>query len=398
MFVVRKPVSLAAAALFYFSFSSCTWVRQVTGEEQPGGLSSTGLGAATGAVVGTGVGALIGSQSGNVGAGAAIGGLSGAAFGGALGQQESRELASKEERNGVSVRQEELLKANRNRINEYKKGSDISSERRGSLASPNSFSRSTSKASFINTPSGYRGNPRAVKFSEFDTSPDVVIPKSAPQRTVVVARADEHPIPKLKILPNKSTPMESKTSSKLISKTSQVDLVPEVQTIKVEQTKITPVLVPEQKLSAARSVEAPMHVADDTMKTEISKATATNGIVGVPVQPNKENNDPVTEEIKTTVITGSKVGKAGADDDCSRADQEYQRATTSISDADKLFYLRRALRLCSPKPNLHLATGRVYSKLGRVEDAEYEYRQVLDLEPGNSEAAKELASLKQGIR
>jgi tetratricopeptide (TPR) repeat protein len=134
--------------------------------------------------------------------------------------------------------------------------------------------------------------------------------------------------------------------------------------------------------------------ADETIKSEITKAASTGGIVGVPVDQNQTS----TEEIKTTVITGSKVGKSGQDDDCSRADQEYQRANTSISDADKLFYLRRALRLCSSKANFHLATGKVYAKLGRTEDAEYEFRQVLDLESNNAEATKELASLKQGTR
>lgn len=403
MYVVKKTLTLVAALFLSGALSSCSWIRQATGEEEPLGLSPTGLGAATGAVVGSGIGAIIGSQSGSTGIGVAIGGLSGAALGGALGQQEGRELASKEERNTRSERQDELLKANQNRINEYKRGSDLASERRGALAIPSSSTRSVVKNSVINTPIGYRGNPRAVRLDDgdFDTRPESVAPKSIASKNTVISRNEDVSPPKLKIIPARSalTPTENKTSSKVVSKTSQVDLIPDVPAVEVSEPKIAPAVVTGKKLPEAKSLEPAVKIADDSMKSEISKATtARNGIVGVPVQPDKVVVDPGTEEIKTTVITGSKVVKATSDDDCSRADQEYQRATTSISDADKLFYLRRALRLCSAKPNLHLATGRVYSKLGRVEDAEYEFRQVLDLEPSNSEATKELANLKNGSR
>lgn len=412
MFVVKKNLSLVVVILLCGVLSSCSWIRKSTGEDEPIGLSPTGLGAATGAVVGSGIGAIIGSQSGNAGIGVAIGGLSGAALGGALGQQEGRELSSKEERNIRSVKQEELLKANQNRINEFKRGSDFANERRGSLASPSSFSRSSAKSSlrnstrssFINTPSGYRGSPRAVRFDDgdFDTKPEVVAPKKLVARNVVPPRVDEVSLAKSKVVPARGslTPTENPSSSKIISKTSQVDLIPEVTSDKVAEEVTTASVVKDNQLPGAKGLEPAVKVADDSIKSEISKATvhSNNGIIGVPVQPDKVIADPGTEEIKTTVITGSKVVKPSSEDDCSRADLEYQRATTSISDADKLFYLRRALRLCSAKPNLHLATGRVYSKLGRVEDAEYEFRQVLDLEPSNAEAAKELANVKQGIR
>jgi hypothetical protein len=396
MSAVKNSLTLAVALITSVSISSCTWVRQATGEKEPLGLSPSGLGAATGAVVGSGVGAIIGSQSGNAGIGLAIGAASGAAFGGALGQQEDRETNSKEERNVRSARQDELLKANQNRIDEYKKGTDISRERRGALATPKNFN----KSSFVNTPPGYRGNPRAVSFAQLDTLQEFSTSKVVAPRNTLVARVESPTPNRVKVVPTKIDIQPTKVVpvAKVVSKTSQVDLIPEeVPAVKSEPAKVLPVVV-EQKLPKANSLEPTIHEADESMKTEISKATATNGVVGIPVQANKEIIEPGTEEIKTTVITGSKVGKSGSDDDCTRADQEYQRATTSISDADKLFYLRRALRLCAAKPNLHLATGRVYSKLGRVEDAEYEFRQVLDLEPSNSEASKELASLKQGLK
>jgi len=417
MFAVKTHLPLSTAHLtiavfFFLSQSGCGWIRQATGEEKPLGLSPTGLGAAAGAVVGSGVGAIIGSQSGNAGIGVAIGGLSGAALGGALGQQEERELHSKKEHNVGSDRQDELLKANQNRINEYKRGSDLAGERRGALASPKNSPKSFGKSSLVNTPSGYRGNPRAISLSEIVTTPDVVVPKvdiAVPKvvasTRLPVVRSNERIPAKLGVESVKANIVKDEMGSvtRVVSKNSQVDLVPEAKKENLEVKKVLPTLV-EQKLPAAKSLEpvvAPeseVNSADDSMKAEINKATTTNGIVGVPVQAGKATDLPVAEEIKTTVITGSKVVKSAPDDDCSRADQEYQRATTSISDADKLFYLRRALRLCSAKPNLHLATGRVYTKLGRIEDAEYEFRQVLDLEPNNSEASKELATLKQGVK
>ncbi len=423
----RNSISLALSVVFIFS--GCSWIRQATGEKEPLGLSSTGLGAATGALLGTGLGAIIGSQSGNPGAGIAIGGLAGAAFGGALGAQEDRDESVSQELALRAQRQDELLQANRKRIEEYKKSSDIKPDRRGALVIPTSSvsSSSSSSRSIVNTPSGYRGNPRAVPFSELDSSP-------APRAANTELRSEVRSTAKLQPLPSKTQLIETKPA-KLASKASKFDLVPEeppvseVPEVRVPPAKIAreltqPAFKPEpakgglpkanglpeatnsagSDLKVVDSTASVVAEADESMKEEIAKgAPAANapavsgGIVGIPVAPKKEDTAKA-EEIKTTVITGTKNSKLSADDDCARADQEFQRATTSVSDADKLFYLRRALRLCSTKANIHLSTGRVYAKLGRVEDAEYEFRQALDLEPKNAEAEQELSNLKKATQ
>lgn len=80
---------------------------------------------------------------------------------------------------------------------------------------------------------------------------------------------------------------------------------------------------------------------------------------------------------------------------CMQAKEEAQRAASAKSEADQLFYYRRALRLCPDNPKYHLAIGRLYTAIGRNEDAQEEYKQVLKLEPSNLEAKQEMASKKQ---
>lgn len=80
--------------------------------------------------------------------------------------------------------------------------------------------------------------------------------------------------------------------------------------------------------------------------------------------------------------------------ECAKAEEEATRATSSTSDADRLFYFRRALRLCPTEVSYHLELGKIYSSLGRIEDAEHEFRQVLEIQPSNGEAKQQLGKLE----
>jgi len=81
------------------------------------------------------------------------------------------------------------------------------------------------------------------------------------------------------------------------------------------------------------------------------------------------------------------------DPDCREAESEAVRARNARSDADRLFYLRRALRLCPAQASYHLEIGVVYASIGRTDDARFEFRETLDLDPGNPEAGIQLSKL-----
>lgn len=100
----------------------------------------------------------------------------------------------------------------------------------------------------------------------------------------------------------------------------------------------------------------------------------------------------VSPAVTSTAVssTAKAVGEEGGD--CGKAEGEAVRARASVSEADQLFYFRRALRLCPKSTQYHLEIGKIYSTLGRKEDAEFEFRQVLDLDPKNQEAKNLLGS------
>jgi tetratricopeptide (TPR) repeat protein len=77
--------------------------------------------------------------------------------------------------------------------------------------------------------------------------------------------------------------------------------------------------------------------------------------------------------------------------DCQRADEEALRAKNSASEADQLFYFRRAIRLCPNEPRHHIQIGQVYAAIGRSEDAEGEFKKALELDPKSDDAKRQLS-------
>jgi tetratricopeptide (TPR) repeat protein len=105
---------------------------------------------------------------------------------------------------------------------------------------------------------------------------------------------------------------------------------------------------------------------------------------------------PVKQEEAQKTPAPSAVASKAPQDSCAKAEEEANRAKGAVSEADQLFYLRRALRLCPNGADYHLQIGKVYSSLGRVEDAEYEFRQAAELDPANAAAKELLAQVQKG--
>ncbi|MCB0333953.1 MAG: tetratricopeptide repeat protein, partial [Bdellovibrionales bacterium] len=84
--------------------------------------------------------------------------------------------------------------------------------------------------------------------------------------------------------------------------------------------------------------------------------------------------------------------------ECVKAGEEVNQAQNASDTADKLFHYRRALRLCPESPAFHLGLGEVYLSLGRSEDAEFEFREALRIDPTFRPAVVQLGSLNQPER
>jgi tetratricopeptide (TPR) repeat protein len=79
--------------------------------------------------------------------------------------------------------------------------------------------------------------------------------------------------------------------------------------------------------------------------------------------------------------------------ECQDATKELARAGERTLPADKLFHLRRALRLCPEDPRYHLELAALYRSLGRDGDAIYEYHEAARVDPDNQEASTALKEL-----
>lgn len=79
---------------------------------------------------------------------------------------------------------------------------------------------------------------------------------------------------------------------------------------------------------------------------------------------------------------------------CAAAAQEVEDAGRVQDPSDKLFHFRRALRLCPSKADFHAGLAETYRALGRNEDAAYEFREALNVDPSFRPALDGLDSLE----
>ena len=122
-----------------------------------------------------------------------------------------------------------------------------------------------------------------------------------------------------------------------------------------------------------------------------STAALGNAVVGSTTAVGSGIASQVKKVISPSTASTTTVGKAVTG--CSDAEAEATRARTAATDTDKIFYYRRALRLCKSQPNYHIEIGKVYASIGRKEEAESEFSKALEIDPNNSEAQDELTIL-----
>lgn len=331
--------------IFLFLMSGCSYF----GEEAPEltlpehNLTTRGLSTATGAAIGAGLGVIVGSESGNAGEGLVIGGLAGATAGALIGNelQNQEELAQTQKEE--LVRQDETLGNQRREIDELRdSASDVSP---------------TNSSSHSGESSTYRGNPRAKPVTAHSavTSPAV---NSSRARL----ESAKSPTP---------TRMPAPASTSTARETTSIAALPKAAT---SDSALPPAHVP-----------AGEDEGDDALPSD---AVNLGG-------EELTGDDEAVAETTIAAVDSEQEDATGEDANCGKAQEEVERAKSSSSQADQLFYFRRALRLCPRNAHYHVEIGKVYGSMGREEDAQYEFRQALDLEPGNTKAREALNQLKE---
>jgi tetratricopeptide (TPR) repeat protein len=339
---------------------------------------TTAIGSGVGGAIGAGLGAIIGNQSGNAGSGLAIGAGTGAAVGALVGNA----LQAEQERNTAQdeaiKRQEQVIKAQRNEINELRtiRGDDSyalnssavnSTPRyrlRGTTTDPESPEVARQRAKLQQRGPTPNGATAAHSYPAFSKS--VTTPKLENSQT-----AKYSPPPKVK-LPDARTAVgvPSQEPRQLaryeIGSESADKAAPKAGAVTATTTLSKPVVT--SSITPDVSKASPSGLSESDLPTQANAPEATAKVAAAPV-----------------VNTQTK--------ECKAALAERDLAVEASDNSDKLFHLRRALRLCPNSAPLHHELGKVYASMQRAKDAESEFQQALSIDPSFSAAKKELGAL-----
>ena len=73
-----------------------------------------------------------------------------------------------------------------------------------------------------------------------------------------------------------------------------------------------------------------------------------------------------------------------------------EKADKVTDSSDKLFHVRRALRLCPNNAVSHAKLGDIYLSMNRKDDAKFEYQEALRLDPSLTSAQNGMENLQRG--
>jgi len=154
-----------------------------------------------------------------------------------------------------------------------------------------------------------------------------------------------------------------------------------------------------EPLARYEAKSAPLPVAPKKMRTtpvgkgieEKDLASAAATTVDTETSPTKSEPAAVKEETPAKVVETTKA-KSG----CEEGREARDAAASASDNSDKLFHLRKALRLCPNNAETHYDLGKAYLNMDRAADANYEFKQALSIDPSFKAAQESLKDLDQG--
>lgn len=365
-------------------FSVCL---AAAGCSEPG--ESTKLGAATGGVVGAGLGAIVGSTSGNAGTGLVIGAAAGAGTGALIGNALDGQEQRMHTQDEALERQRQLISAQRGEIEELRKGTRDTSvsgmpSTAGSSAAAGLQERSLDQA--LTDTDAPRGTGRVGSAASKSLEEELAKARQAEERASLRVAT-----PKLAKASHKS--FEPHMSVSVKSKTARLSPPLKVSApkhsaaalIEPEPAVQKPAGVAERDLQA--SAEDAVRPASEDATIADSVSPAAWGDTG------PERQDAAAEGAAAIAPQQGAVG-SGMSDDCRKAQKEVSDGDGAPDTSDKLFHLRRALRLCPDNASYHNKLGEVYRSLNRTADAQFEFREALNIDPGFQAARNNLGGTR----
>lgn len=323
---------------------------------------TTAIGSGVGGALGAGVGAIIGNQSGNPGSGVAIGAVTGAATGALIANALQAQDEKTAAQNETLKRQEKQIQTQRNELAELRT---------------------------MNSDSGYEATPR---YRYRPTSVDTNSPAVERQIALLQQRGPNprHPgapayqSPRYTSTARSTSPSNSSASSRTV--TTRDDVRNEMRREKLpEKQKAAPA-----QPQAISSEKAPASEPKAIASVPLSKERLPDPEPAANAAPEKEAvSDAKAEPEPAAKHSGPSANSA----ECKEALNEKELALAAAENSDKLFHLRRALRLCPNNATLHYELGNTYAAMERTSNAEEEYKQAVTIDPSMAAAKNALAEL-----
>jgi len=302
---------------------------------------TTAVGSAAGGAIGAGLGAIVGNQTGNAGSGVAIGAVAGAATGALIGnalQAQDEKSASQRE---TLKRQDQAIRAQRSEIEELRRMQSDNGYSSARTQNVNAYLVEQKRLQLQKRGPAPRGQGAETRYSP----PPLAVQSSEP-----LARYEAKPAP----LPVE--PKRLKPSAPVGKGIQEKDLASEAST-------------------TATAIKSETKSEIDAMKEETTGKEETTA---------KEEN--------IAKVAAPPQAKGG----CEEGKEAREVAASASDNSDKLFHLRKALRLCPNSAETHYDLGKAYLGMDRAADANYEFKQALSIDPSYKAAQESLKELDQG--
>jgi tetratricopeptide (TPR) repeat protein len=149
--------------------------------------------------------------------------------------------------------------------------------------------------------------------------------------------------------------------------------------------------------SAKPSVPPTTKAATQPATTRASSLPPTK-IAAPAIAPLLASEDAASDSESSDIVTAEKLAGLAIESDseaCRDAAKEQRAAANADDSSDKLFHLRKALRLCPANAELHHSLGKVYASMNRSSDAKQAFEEALKADPTFSAAKSSLDNLTE---
>lgn len=334
-----------SASLFRTCVTAAIAIAAVSGCTQP--KQTTAIGSATGGAIGAGLGAIVGNQTGSTGGGLAIGAVAGAATGALIGNALQAQQESTRAQDEALERQDRVIRAQRQEIQELRTiNSDTPavSTSRSSLGSPSRSQALSPEASR-----------KLAQLERRGPNPNGAPPHAALAYSPPPLHQNAEPL-------------------------ARYDVAAASRPIKKAERRATAPIAPEKP--KAEAVE-PAVVGAAVVESEVIEKTSSGATI--------VESDIAVEEVvaEPARLAGQENPQSSS---CAEAAGEEQSAQAASENSQKLYHLRRALRLCPSSARFHTELGRVYLAMDRKSDAQFEFNEALKSDSKNQAAQEGLAA------